>query len=167
MLDFKQVMPMTNNTSGWTLLESIVVIVISGVLAAAVIPKFSPMHESLKLRTAAYNVQRSLLAARTRAIADPSIHCGVVFKDSTTIIIYPDTSGTPYIVNLLDTASKYLGTYKMPKNIFLKEVSDSNHCIVFRGDGSAKYGGSVYVYNKYNIKRTISVLATTGRIKVQ
>ena len=158
---------MTNNTSGWTLVETLIAIVMIGIVAAAVVPKISPMLETLKLRTAAYNVQRSLLAARTRAIADPSIHCGVVFKDSTSIIIYPDTSGAPYIVNVLDTACKYLGTYKMPKNIFLKEVSDSNHCIVFRGDGSAKYGGSVYVYNKYNIRRTISVLATTGRIKVQ
>jgi prepilin-type N-terminal cleavage/methylation domain-containing protein len=160
-------MTMTNNTSGWTLVETIIAVVVIGILAAAAIPNFSPMLESMKLRTAALNVQRTLVAARTRAIADPNVHCGVVFVGSTKIIIYPDSSGIPYFVNPLDTASKYLGIYTMPSNIVLTEVSVSNHCIVFRGDGSAKTDGTVTVSNKYNKTKTINVLATTGRIKVQ
>ncbi len=158
---------MTKHASGWTLIETMIVIVMLGILAAAAIPNVAPMLEGLKLRAAALNVQRALVTARTRAIADPNIHCGVVFVDSTKIFVYPDSSGTPYIVNVGDTAIKYLGSYKMPKNIFLKEMGVSRHCIVFRGDGSAKYGGSVYLYNRYNKRKTISVLATTGRITVQ
>jgi Tfp pilus assembly protein FimT len=162
-----KIMTMTNNTSGWTLMETMIAVVMVGILAAAAIPKFGPMLESMKLRTAAMTVQRALVAARTRAIADPSVHCGVVFVGSTKLIIYPDSSGTPYVVNQLDTASKYLGTYTMPRNIVLTEVSVSNHCIVFRGDGSAKTDGTVTVGNKYNKTKTINVLATTGRIKVR
>jgi type II secretory pathway pseudopilin PulG len=157
----------TKNEAGWTLVETIIIVFMVGVLAAVATPNLLPMLEIMKLRTAAINVQRSLISARTRAIADPSIHCGVVFRDSTLLMIYPDSSGTPYVVNVNDTSSKYLGIYYMPKNIFLKEVTVSNHCIVFRGDGSAKTDGSVYVYNRYNQRRTISVLGTTGKIKVQ
>jgi len=160
-------MTVRNNIAGWTLIEMLVAVFMVGVLAVAAVPKFVPFLEGLKLRTAATNVQRALLAARTRAIADPNVHCGVVFVGSTKIIIYPDSSGTPYVVNPLDTASKYLGTYTMPSNIVLTEVSVTNHCIVFRGDGSAKTDGTVTLSNRYNKSKTISVVATTGKIRVQ
>jgi prepilin-type N-terminal cleavage/methylation domain-containing protein len=163
-------MTMTNNTSGWTLVESLITVAIIGILAAAVIPNYVPMLESMKLRTAALNVQRLLIAARTRAISDPNVHCGVFFSDSIDAYIFPDSaSGTPYQINAKDTANIYLGRYKLPKNIYLCSLSTSitNRCVVFRGDGSAKYGGNIYVLNRYNKKWTINVLATTGRIKVQ
>jgi prepilin-type N-terminal cleavage/methylation domain-containing protein len=164
-------MTMANNTSGWTLMELLVAIVMVSILSAIAIPTMTPMIESMKLRTAALNVQRSLLAARTRAIADPNVHCGVVFFDSL-CMIFPDSlsTGTAYSADAQEIANKYLGSYKLPKNIFVYSLSTNpitNSCIVFRGDGSAKNGGSVYVVNRYNKKRTISVLATTGKIKVQ
>jgi prepilin-type N-terminal cleavage/methylation domain-containing protein len=164
-------MRIKSNSSGWTLPEMLVAIFMVAILAVAAIPDFSPMLEGLKLRTAAMNVQRALLTARTRAISDPNVHCGVVFKDSV-LIIFPDSAsaGTPYRVDVSDTASKYLGLYKLPKNIFVRSLASdtiSYNCIVFRGDGSAKYGGTVYVVNKYNKTKNINVLATTGRIKVQ
>jgi prepilin-type N-terminal cleavage/methylation domain-containing protein len=163
-------MTMTNNTSGWTLVESLIAVAIIVILAAAVIPNYVPMLESMKLRTAALNVQRLLIAARTRAIADPSVHCGVYFPDSMNAYIFPDSaSGTPYQIDAKDTANIYLGRYKLPKNIYLCSLSTSiqYRCVVFRGDGSAKYGGNIYVFDRYNKKWTINVLATTGRIKVQ
>jgi prepilin-type N-terminal cleavage/methylation domain-containing protein len=162
---------MTSNTaSGWTLMELLVAIVMVSILSALAIPTMTPMLESMKLRTAALNVQRTLVAARTRAITDPNVHCGVYFPDSMNAYIFPDSaSGTAYQVDARDTANIYLGRYKLPKKIYLCSLSTSltNRCIVFRGDGSAKYGGNIYIFNKYNKKRTINVLATTGRIKVR
>jgi type II secretory pathway pseudopilin PulG len=164
-------MTMTNNTSGWTLMETMIAVVMVGIVAAGAIPKFAPMLESMKLRTATIIVQRSLVAARTRAIVDPNVHCGVVFRDSL-CMIFPDSlsAGTAYSADAQEIANKYLGSFKLPKNIFVYSLTTNpitNSCIVFRGDGSAKNGGSVYVVNRYNKKRTISVLATTGKIKVQ
>jgi Tfp pilus assembly protein FimT len=156
--------------SGWTILETMVAVVMIGIVAAAAVPNFGPMLEMMKLRTAAYNIQRSLVSARTRAIADPNVHCGVYFPDSVNAYIFPDSaSGTPYQIDARDTTNIYLGRYKMPRNIWACSLSTSiaNRCIVFRGDGSAKTGGFVYIVNRYKKMKTISVLATTGRIKVQ
>jgi Tfp pilus assembly protein FimT len=162
-------MALRNNESGWTVVETIVIVLIVGIIATIAIPNFTPMLETTKLRAAALNIQRLLAAARTRAVSDPNVHCGVFFRDSV-VMILPDTSGTPYVVTAQDSNTKYLGIYKLPKKIFVYSLAAdpiTNNFIVFRGDGSAKYGGSVYVVNRYNKTRTISVRATTGKIKVQ
>jgi len=163
---------MKNRNAGWTIIETMLIVVIVGILTAAGIPKYSQMIEGMKLRSAAVNIQRSLIAARTRAIADPNIHCGVFFDTTSTksrVFIYSDSSGTPYTVSVGDTTVKYLGTYTVPKTIKISIGANpiTNKCVVFRGDGSAKYGGDVVVTNAYNKTKTIDILAATGRIKIQ
>ncbi len=164
---------MKNRNSGWTMMETLVLIGIVGILTAAAIPKYGQMVEGMKLRTAAMNIHRTLVAARTRAIADPNVHCGVFFDTTATgsrIYIYSDSSGTPYTISSGDTATKYLGTYIMPKNIKIvipTSTGITNKSVVFRGDGSAKNGGDIQVTNKFNKTKTINVLAATGRVKVQ
>ena len=63
----------------------------------------------------------------------------------------------------------YMGDIKMPKNITLSIAGTSpviNNVVVFRGDGSAKDGGSVQLTNRFLKTRTINVLPSTGRVKV-
>ena len=148
------------------------VILVIGLLAAVAAPNLVPMVDMTKLRTAANAIKRQMIIARTRALSDPNTHVGVCINRSTnpnTSFVFLDR-GT---LNEYDAANDaiYMGVYKMPSNIWDSIPSVANggitdSVVVFRGDGSAKNGGSVIVKNKRGKIRTINILASTGRVKV-
>jgi prepilin-type N-terminal cleavage/methylation domain-containing protein len=157
---------------GFSLVEMIVAILIVGILAAVAVPYMNPMVGLVKLRTAANSIKRQMIVARTRALSDPNTHVGVYINTSTnTSLIFLDTNtATPYQYYSGDPV--YMGTYQLPTAIWDSIPPTSaggitNNVVVFRGDGSAKNGGSIIVKNKYGATRTVSVLASTGRAKVQ
>jgi Tfp pilus assembly protein FimT len=160
------------NNSGITLVELMMVIVVIVLLAAVAVPNLAPMVDLMKLRTAANTIKRQMIIARTRALSDPNTHVGVCINRSTN----PNTSyvfldrGT---LNQYDAANDliYNGVFIMPKNIYDSIPSVANggitdSVVVFRGDGSAKNGGKVIVKNKRGKMRIISILASTGRVKM-
>jgi type II secretory pathway pseudopilin PulG len=162
-----------NKSCGYTIVELLIICVIVGILAAVATPFMSPMVELVKLRTAADTIKRQMIAARTRALSDPNTHVGVYIDQSVTpnqsFIFFDVAGGTAYQYDA-GTDPIYMGAYQVPRGI-----SDSipttggitNNCVVYRGDGSAKTGGSIILVNRYGRIRTVSVLASTGRIKIQ
>jgi prepilin-type N-terminal cleavage/methylation domain-containing protein len=166
------------NSLGFSLLEVLAVITIIGILAAVARPSVVSYLEGLRLRTASNAVKQQIILAKTRALGDPNIHCGVYF----------DTSSSPDVVKtFLDTNSNnvynagidqlFMPAYKLPKTDTLKILSNSNisdpKAIIFRGDGSAKASLKLCIVSSYKNKSsnknpcdTISVLASTGRIRI-
>lgn len=153
------------------MLELLVVVVISGIVAAWTVPNFLKMVEKTKLTAAANTIKRQILMARVRAISDPYKHCGLAVdvNNQKTYVFFD--SLTPYAINPTDTIDKYAGVFIIPQGITLSipggGTGIQNNCVVFRGDGSAKFGGSVQVQNRYNAIKTINIVASTGRVKVQ
>jgi type II secretory pathway pseudopilin PulG len=162
-------MKLKRSNSGITIVELIVVILIIGIMSAAAIPNIATMVELIKLRTAANSVKRQLIVARTRALSDPNTHVGFGIMDSVKTCVFFDTISPAS--NKRDAADPfYLGVNKLPKNIKLVIPASGgfvDSVVIFRGDGSAKYGGAVQVVNRFGKKRTVNVLPSTGRVKVQ
>ena len=164
-----------NHRHGYSLLELIVAIVIVCVLAAAAVPNMVRMVGLIKLRTAANSIKRQMIIARTRALSDPNIHVGVYIDQSVTpnrsFVFFDVAAGTAYQYDA-GTDPIYMGIYQVSMGIWDSIPPTSaggitNNVVVFRGDGSAMNGGSIIVKNKYGATRTVSVLASTGRVKVQ
>jgi prepilin-type N-terminal cleavage/methylation domain-containing protein len=160
------------SAAGFTVPELLLVVVIVVVLATLAVPNLLPMVELIRLRSTADVIKRQLIVARTRALSDPNIHCGVLFdtdsRPQRTMIFFD--RGTPYVVEAADTASKYMGVYAITPAVTMSVPASqgiTNRIIVFRGDGSAKNGGSITLTNRYNKVRTVNVLASTGRIRIQ
>jgi Tfp pilus assembly protein FimT len=143
------------------------VVVVVGILAAMVTPSLGRMLEKSRIQAAANVIKHQLITARVKAIAEPTIHCGVYLNNTVnpqrTLIFFD--RGTAYQYNSA-TDSTLIGVNILPPGITMSLTSVTNRVIVFRGDGSAKTGGTITVRGRFGISRRINVLPSTGRIKV-
>jgi prepilin-type N-terminal cleavage/methylation domain-containing protein len=162
---------------GFTLLEVCVVIGVAGVLVLIAKPPVKSFLENNNLKIAANMVKNQLVLAKTRALANPDIHAGVYFDtggcpDTILAFLDDDNSSSTSRNNNQYTKDKdhiLMGAISLPKKDTLKNISGNNgnnDVVVFRGDGSAKKSVSLIVSDNNNRSYTISVLASTGRIKV-
>jgi prepilin-type N-terminal cleavage/methylation domain-containing protein len=166
-----------NTVHGVTLLELLVAIALISILAMVAAPSTKPFLANMNLRTATNTVKQQLLLAKTRAMGNPNVHCGVYFDSSVTpnqTQAFMDTTND----YLCQNDPKYMPVYSMPRNVTISVGGTGNNkVIVFRGDGSAKSGVTnnkiivtVTVISRGGTlikSKTISVLPSTGRIKVQ
>jgi Tfp pilus assembly protein FimT len=161
-----------NGTSGISLLELCVVVLIIGLLSASAIPSIKPLLEDIRLKTTANAIKHQLYMARSRSLGDPLVHCGVVFdtlnKPNTVQTFIDD--GVPVGNNQYDPGSDhlFLSAYTLPRTLKL-QIGGAVHTnvVIFRGDGSAKIPGlTLTITNSLNKTKHVSVLPSTGRIKL-
>jgi prepilin-type N-terminal cleavage/methylation domain-containing protein len=157
---------------GFTIIELLIVIAIMLILTSIAIPIGHKTTEYLKLKTTGDQIKNLLKVAQGKAMADPQVHCGVYLFPGTgtgngkEYVMFFDVNGN----NLYDemTDKIYMGAYSLNSGITLSipQVSGiTDNVIVFRGDGSAKFGGSIILKNSKGLQDSIHVLASTGRIK--
>lgn len=161
-----------NNDYGFSLIELVVVLIVMGFLAATVAPSIKPLIETLRLRTSTNSIKHQLYVAKTRALGDPQVHCGIYFdtiaKPNKVQVFLDD--GAPAGNDQYDPGAdhSFMEVYKLPPTVKLQiGGSGHNNVIIFRGDGSAKVRGlTITVCNSLNKTKHISVLSSTGRIKL-
>jgi prepilin-type N-terminal cleavage/methylation domain-containing protein len=157
---------------GFTLLELLLVVGLIAGLAVIMAPNIAPLVQNIELRSSASSIKYKLLLAKTRALGDSRIRCGVFFDTGSSpqrVQLFFDnvTAGRRNFYDVrIDTA--YLEPYVLPPTIRLQITGAGlNRSIVFRGDGStAVHGMLLTLKNKTNRLKNISVLPSTGRIQI-
>ena len=162
-------MPSTDNKGGYTTVEAVLTVALIAILSGLVMPSFRPVIPFLRSSTTVNQIKKELLLARSRALADPNLHTGV----------FLDTTGSPdSIVTFFDDDNDNLfapGVDRLwstgiaiPNTDTLIIPAGFPDVIIFRGNGSAKTSALFLVKSRHRQTAydSISVLASTGRIKV-
>jgi Tfp pilus assembly protein FimT len=151
-------------------MEIIVTVAIILAMAAIVAPTSQGLFAAIKLRNSASMIKKKLVSAKIRAISNPRIHCGVHLDTAANriTVFFDDTLSRDYAYQA-GSDEVYQTATELPSGISLA-IPDTNmienEAVVFRGDGSAKYGGSVHIKDTHGRYRIVNVLPSTGRIKV-
>lgn len=153
------------------MLEVLTVLMVMGVLSMLVLPRVGGFIDASRLRTAADTIRRQLLAAKVRAVANPNVHCGVYVDTAAgrSLAFFDNGASSRYVYDAAEDAP-YGGTgAELPPGIhvsFTPSGGAAVNAIVFRGDGSAKYGGSFEVRSAGGKRLVVRVLGVTGEVRV-
>lgn len=158
------------NKRGFTFLETLVVVVLVGVMAGLAVKPLKGLVQRIKLQNAANGIKHTIMNARLRAVANPNRLCGVELrlgrpgkKDSVFAFLEKNPSDKLYKKG---EDSLYLAPFVIDSTskVVARVVSGSS-VIVFRGDGSAT-ASTRLTLSLGNMVDTLDVLASTGRVKV-
>ena len=123
---------------------------------------------SIQLRTAASRIRNQLVCAKTRALRDSRVHCGVFFdtiSEPQRVLTFFDEGALGFYTNGVDAA--YMAPFNLPGTVTLSiRGNEADNAIVFRGDGSTNIHGMQISVSLKDRKKIISVLPSTGRIKI-
>lgn len=158
---------------GVTAIELMVVAALFVLLSGLSVKPITGLVQRIRLQNAADGIKHYILNARVRAVSNPDRHCGVV------IIVHASKAIDDTVLAFLDKKpgdnlykpaedAKYLSPYVIKKsktNIIPSLPAGFPSVIVFRADGSANASAKL-VLTMNNFQDTISVLASTGKVRV-
>jgi Tfp pilus assembly protein FimT len=156
---------------GFTVVQLVVVVAVVGILGAAAKPMMQSISAVYKQRAAVAAIKQTLIAARTRAMSNPSVHCGVYFELSgmkRKVGMFEDTYDPASFTYQPTQDKRYRQPVELAAGVTLSIPPNTPNyptAVIFRGDGSAHLSGRVVVATGFR-KDTIDVLASTGRVKV-
>lgn len=164
--------PVFMREKGFSFLQTVLALLVLGIVAAVSVKPMSGLIQRIKLQTAANSMKHVIQNARLRAVANPERQCGVVFRfhgtpavnDTVFAFLESNPSDKLYTKG---KDSLYLAPFilKTKQGISAKVPAGYPTVLVFRGDGSASASAKV-VLTIGTMVDTLDVLASTGRVKV-
>lgn len=158
---------------GFSLLEIIISIMILLILTSVSIPIGRRAVDYTLLKTTGNNIKNAIKLAQSKALADPQLHCGFYLLPTTDPNeAYAGEYGVFYDINgnylyESDTDTRFMNAHFISKGIEFSIPENGGiqeNVVVFRGDGSAKLGGSIVLTSRFERTDSIHVLASTGRV---
>lgn len=153
--------------AGLSALETIVVVIIVAVLTCLAKAPMDQYLKTMRQKSAVSQIKHMLITARSRALANPGVHCGAYFdlaSNPQQILLFNDTFAPANYAYDATKDQPYLAPYPLPAGMTLSIDPIYPPAIIFRGDGSAYLSGKV-VMRFDSSTDTLDVLASTGRIK--
>jgi len=155
------------SSSGITMIELMITVVIIGIVSAMAVPRMQTAYERMDFKGSVRELTSSLRMARSMAISKKG-QFGVYFDPSAlTITLFQDNinpTGNDYVVG--DSAIK-IDT--LPAGFSNLSTDVANNVVLFRPNGSASFIGNGNIIslattgNIVGISQT-SILASTGRV---
>jgi hypothetical protein len=142
-----------------------VIIVIA--LACLAKPPMTRYLKTLEQKNAILGVRKLMQTARSRAMANPSVHCGVYFDVNARpprALLFEDTFAPGSYAYDAGKDKPYLAPYTLPVGSTLSVAATYPAALIYRGDGSAYLSAKVVVRTR-GLSDTLDVLASTGRIR--
>lgn len=159
--------PCSTRSHGFTLIEMAIVCVLIGILAAMAVPMFARVIPRMKARAEARNILSTIRLARSRAISENAQY-GVYFDtNAKTYILFKDIIN-PSLMTYETGDSAVADPTIIDPNVVYNGVNFANNCIVMLSTGAASQSGNLGINDTVGDSPfTISVLAATGRTKLQ
>jgi prepilin-type N-terminal cleavage/methylation domain-containing protein len=157
------------NSSGFTLLELVIVAMVFGIAASLAVPRFGQVMQKLKFKTEGKDVLSTLRLARSSAVSQRE-QFGVYFDCQLNEYILFHDRANPASFSFDPSQDSVISTNGFSKNVHLAYTSFPGFAVVFRPNGSASNSGYVSLYSsseeRYVGTMAIDVLASTGRVKL-
>jgi Tfp pilus assembly protein FimT len=157
---------------GVSLIQLLTAISVVAIVTAFAVKPIKGYLRGIALRNGAESIKYFILNARSRAVSNTSLHCGVVFRvnnggKADSIFAFFDNSNVGANKDRYDRGqdSLYLQPIVFKAKDSLNLVTANPGTIIFRGDGSANTSLGLRL-KLYNFVDSINVLASTGRVKV-
>ena len=148
------------------MLEMMIIVVIIGILAAMAVPTFFSSGPRIKARTEARNVLNLIRLARSHAISDGSQYGVYIDNANREYILFKDVTN-PSTMTYEASDSTMTGPIDLPPDVTFNSTF-SNNTVIFMSTGRASQTGD-YTFGITDVGNlyTVSVLASTGRSKLQ
>jgi len=151
---------------GFTMLEMMIIVVIIGIVAALAVPTFIASMPRMRARTEARNVLNLLRLARSKAISEGAQYGVYVDVGNNQYLLFKDTSNPASMVYEL-ADSVVTGPESIQPDV-VSTASFTGGAVVFLPTGRASESGDfTFDIADGGALRTVSVLASTGRSKMQ
>ena len=152
---------------GITLLEVLVVVLVIAIMGAFAKPPMTRYLRTLEQKNAVVGIRKLVQTARSRAMANPSVHCGVYFDMASKppkVQLFHDTFAPGSYAYDAGRDTPYQQAFTLPKGTTLSIPDPYPASIIYRGDGSAYLSSKVLVRSAAFVD-TVDVLASTGRVR--
>lgn len=152
---------------GITLIELMTTVVIIGIMAAMISPKFEKAYKRMQFRSATRDLSSTLKLARSMAVTSKDQY-GVFFNTSDrTVTLFRDIADLSSF-NFV-TGDSTIRVDTLPEEFSYIATDVGNNVITFRANGSAGFtgGGNIYTIAYCSDLvgiQSLNVLASTGRV---